>query len=181
MTANEQRLYGLMAEFEEAEHLIEAARTAHEAGYREMDAYSPFPVEGLAEAVGYRPHYRMNWIVVAGLAVGAAAAFGMQYYASVVDYPLNVGGRPLNSWPAFIPVTFELAVLVAAFAAIFGMFALNGLPQPYHPAFNVEGFARASQDRFFLLIHADDPQFDPADTRRFLQELAPQEVNEVEP
>lgn len=181
MTVSERTIFGLMAEFSGAEALLEAAHAAYDEGYRRVDAYSPFPIEGLAEALGYRSRARTYLIVVGGLAVGALAGFGMQYYASVVSYPLNVGGRPLNSWPSFIPVTFELGILVAAFAAVLGMFALNGLPMPYHPAFNVERFDLASQDRFFLLVEADDPRFDLQETRRFLQDLDAEEVSEVEP
>jgi hypothetical protein len=172
-------IYGLMAEFEGANELSAATRQAYQAGYRRMDAYSPFPVEGLAETIGFRGS-PLVWVVLAGLVVGAVAGFGMQYYASVIDYPINVGGRPLNSWPSFIPVTFELAVLVAAFAAILGMFALNGLPMPYHPVFNVPRFELASRDRFFLCIEATDPQFDRQETRQFLEGFKPVEVTEVE-
>jgi hypothetical protein len=170
-----------MAEFGAADELLQAASAAYDAGYREMDAYSPFPVQGLAEVMGYRPRLRLQWIVIAGLFVGAAGAFGIQYYASVIAYPINVGGRPLNSWPLFIPVSFELAILVAAIAAVVGMLVLNRLPTPYHPVFNVSRFQLASRDRFFLLIKEADPQFDVATTRRFLRSLGPLEVREVEP
>ncbi|MBK8901632.1 MAG: DUF3341 domain-containing protein [Anaerolineaceae bacterium] len=174
-------LYGLMAEFGEADELLEAAKAVRDAGYERVDAFSPFPVEGLSPVLGMH-QARLYWIVLAGVLLGAVIGFGIQYYAMVIDYPLNVGGRPYNSWPSFVPVTFELAILVAAFAAILGMFALNGLPQPYHPVFNVAAFAGASRDRFFLCIEAADAQFDLLKTRRFLEGLDGVEgVYEVEP
>ena len=165
-------IYGLIAEFETAEQILEATRRARERGYRRMDAYTPYPVEGLATELGLE-RTRVPMVVLIGGLVGAAAGYFMQYWAMAIDYPLNVGGKPYNSWPAFIPITFELMVLVAAFAAILGMFFLNGLPQPYHPVFNVPRFARASQDRFFLCIEATDPRFDPVLTRTFLEGLRP--------
>jgi hypothetical protein len=172
--------YGLMAEFTTPQALVAAAERAHEAGYRQMDAYSPFPVEGLTEILGPR-NTRLALIVLGGGITGAVVGYGMQYYASVISYPLNVGGRPLHSWPNFIPITFELTILFAAFAAVLGMFALNGLPMPYHPVFNVPGFDLASRDRFFLAIEARDPYFDLEKTRQFLQGLDPVEVSEIEP
>lgn len=163
----ESDLYGLMAEFDEASDLMDAVRAARDAGYERMDAFSPFPVEGLSPLVGMK-YARLYWVMLIGAVVGGIIGFGMQYYAMVIDYPLNVGGRPLNSWPSFVPVTFELMVLVAAFATVLGLFALNGLPQPYHPVFNVAAFKAASNDRFFLCIEGDDPQFELEQTRRFL-------------
>ncbi|NIP18513.1 MAG: DUF3341 domain-containing protein, partial [Xanthomonadales bacterium] len=145
-----------MAEFHEPDSLLAGVERAREAGYRKMDAYSPFPIEGLAEALGFR-RTRIPLVVFLGGLVGCLGGFFLQYWVSAVDYPLNVGGRPLFSWPAFIPVTFELTILVAAFAAVLGMLGLNGLPMPYHPLFHVERFALASRDRFFLCIEADDP------------------------
>ncbi len=174
------RYYGLLAEFKSAEELMQAAQKAREAGYRKMDAYAPFPVEGLPEAVGFKKP-RLPMIVLIGGIVGGTVGFLMQYYASVIAYPLNIGGRPLNSWPSFIPITFELTILFAAFAAVLGMFALNGLPQPYHPVFNVPRFEAASRDRFFLCIESADEQYDPEATRRFLEALNPDGVFEVEP
>ena len=171
-------LHGLLAEFLTPETLLDATRRAHAAGYRRMDAYSPFPVEGLAEALGSEGT-AIPAIVLAGGIVGGAGGFFMQWYATSIDYPLNVGGRPLNSWPMYIPITFELTILGAALAAILGMLALNRLPQPYHPVFNVAAFARASQDRFFLCIEAEDPQFERAATARFLADLGAQEVRDV--
>lgn len=172
-------LYGLMAQFETAEELIEATRSAYSAGYRKMDAYSPYPVEGLAEALGMK-HTWLSMIVLTGGVLGALTGFGMQVYASVFSYPINVGGKPWFSWPAFIPVTFELMVLFAAIFAVLGMFALNGLPQPYHPVFNVERFSQASRDSFFLAIEADDPKFDFDETQKFLESLHSTEVAVVE-
>jgi len=174
-----QRLHGLLAEFDTAEQLLAAAARVRAAGYRQMDAYSPFPVPGLSEAVGFKRTILPALVLLGGL-TGAAVGFGMQYYISVIDYPLNIGGRPLNSWPQFIPVTFELAVLFAAGTAVLGMLALNGLPKPYNPLFNVERFALASHDRFFLAIEASDPQFDAVKTRQLLESLQPHGVYEVE-
>jgi hypothetical protein len=173
-------IYGLMAEFSEPEVLLEASRRAYVAGYRHMDAYSPFPVEGLAEAIGFR-RTRLPLVVLLGGIVGCVGGFLLQYYAAVIDYPLNVGGRPLNSWPAFIPVTFEMTILVAALAAVLGMLALNGLPMPYHPVFNVPRFELATRDHFFLCIEARDHMFDLQRTRQFLESLGAHEVTEVAP
>lgn len=176
----EKPLYGLMAEFLTPDALVEAARRAYGEGYRRMDAYSPFPVDGLAEAIGFR-HNLLPWIVLIGGMIGAGGGFYLQYYISAVDYPLNIGGRPLNSWPAFIPVAFELAILAAALAAVLGLLALNGLPMPYHPVFNVERFELASRNRFFLCIEAADPKFNRDATRRFMEGLNGYGVHEVEP
>jgi Protein of unknown function (DUF3341) len=165
--------YGLMAEFRTAEQILEATRRAHQAGYRDMDAYTPYPVEGLADELDL-PRTRVPFVVLMGGLIGAAAGFFMQYWAMAVDYPINVGGRPYNSWPVFIPITFELMILVASLAAVLGMFFLNGLPQPYHPVFHVPRFARATQDRFFLCIEATDPRFDLQTTATFLESLRPE-------
>ncbi|MPZ77551.1 MAG: DUF3341 domain-containing protein [Deltaproteobacteria bacterium] len=169
-----------MAEFDTPESLRESARRAYQAGYRRIDAYSPFPVEGLAETIGFHHTHLPLFVLIGGL-LGGIGGFYLQYWISVIDYPLNVGGRPYNSWPAFIPVTFELAVLAASLAAVLGMLALNGLPMPYHPVFNVERFALASRDRFFLCIEAADPIFDLKRTGEFLQSLQPKAIHEVEP
>jgi hypothetical protein len=167
-----------MAEFETPRAVLEATRRAREAGFQAMDAYTPYPVEGLADELGLRRTRVPFVVLVAGL-VGAAVGFLMQFWSMAVDYPLNVGGRPYNSWPVFIPIAFEVMVLVASFAALFAMFFLSGLPQPHHPVFNVPRFAHASQDRFFLCIEATDPRFDRERTRQFLAELGPAEVVEV--
>jgi hypothetical protein len=172
-------VYGLLAEFKTPEELIEATHKAHEAGYRKMDAYTPYPIEEVGHALGARGT-RLPYIVLAGGIFGALFGFLMQYYASVIDYPLNVGGRPHFSWPSFIPGTFETTVFLAAFAAVLGMLALNGLPQPYHPVFGVPGFEAASQDRFFLQIEARDPNFDLEETRKFLESFKPESVSEIE-
>jgi len=172
-------LHGIIAEYETPEELLRAAKRAREAGYTRMDAYSPFPVHGLSEAIGLEDH-KVPWTTFFAGVIGAIAGFALQYYISVVDYPLNVGGRPFLSWPAFIPVTFETTVLFAAFGAFIGMLAFNGLPQPYHPVFNAPRFERASQDRFFLCIEASDPMFDRANTRHFLEATGARMVSEVE-
>jgi hypothetical protein len=173
-------IYGLMAEFDNPEDLLVAAQRAHEEGYRRMDAYSPFPVEGLAEAIGFR-RSGLPLVVLIGGILGGLGGYLMQYYMNVIVYPLNVGGRPLHSVPAFIPVTFELTILAAALAAVLGLLALNGLPMPYHPVFNVPRFELASRNLFFLCIEATDPQFDRQRTWRFLESLQPREVSEVAP
>ncbi|MEO7650713.1 MAG: DUF3341 domain-containing protein [Bryobacteraceae bacterium] len=171
-------IYGVMAEFDNPTSLMAAAKKTREAGYRKLDAYSPFPIEGLAEAIGFH-HDKLPLLVLCGGIIGCAAGFGLQYWSSVIEYPMNVGGRPLLSLPAFIPVTFETTILVAALAAVLGMLGLNGLPMPYHPVFNVQRFALASRNRFFLCIEAADPKFDRMATATFLQSLEPREVNEV--
>jgi hypothetical protein len=172
-------LYGLMGEFDSPEALIESARRTHDAGYIRVDAYTPYPVEGLAEALRFHKT-RVPLIVLIGGVTGCLAGFFLQYYVAVIDYPLNIGGRPLNSWPSFIPITFEVTVLIAALSAVLGMLALNGLPTPHHPVFNVPRFALATRDRFFLSIEARDPKFDPQATRSFLQSLGAKEVSDVE-
>ncbi|MEK6405648.1 MAG: DUF3341 domain-containing protein [Acidobacteriota bacterium] len=174
-----RRLYGLMAEFEEPTSVVVAARRAHEEGYRKMDAYTPFPIEELTEAIGIR-HTRLPLIVLIGGIAGCLGGFLLCYWVSTIAYPLNIGGRPLNSWPSFIPVTFECTILLAALSAVFGMLALNGLPQPYHPVFNVPSFEQATRNRFFLCIEASDPIFQEQVTREFLMELGPTEVSDVE-
>ena len=174
-----QPVYGLMAEFEDPTTLVEATRRTREAGYRKMDAYSPFPIEELSEALGEH-HDRLPLLVLIGGVVGGSAGFLFQYWAAVIDYPINVGGRPLLSWPSFIPVTFEMTILVAALVAVFGMLGLNGLPMPYHPVFNVERFVNASRNRFFLCIESKDPLFDKEATAKFLESLEPRGVFEVE-
>lgn len=172
-------IYGLMAEFGNPGDLIVATRRARADGYRRMDAYTPYPIEELAEALEFH-HTRIPQVVLVGGLIGCIGGFLLQYYTAVVAYPLNIGGRPLNSWPAFIPVTFETTVLAAALAAVLGMLALNGLPTPHHPVFNAERFKFATRDRFFLCIEAADPKFERAKTAQFLQSLGPREVMDVE-
>jgi hypothetical protein len=169
-----------MAEFHEPEHIVAAAKRAREAGYTKLDAYTPYPMEEVIEALELH-HSPLPKLVLAGGIVGGLAGWALQYWSSVIAYPLNVGGRPFNSWPAFIIPAFETTILFAAGTAVLGMLALNGLPEPYHPVFNVPGFALASRDKFFLCIEASDPKFDFQATRAFLEGLdgAP-EVSEVE-
>lgn len=167
-----------MAEFTTPEAVLTAAERAHGEGFRRMDAYTPFPVEGLAEAIGFTRN-RMPLIVLIGGLVGGIGAYFMMWYSATIHYPINVGGRPLHSWPAFIPITFELTVLGASFAAVLGMLGLNGLPMPHHPVFNAPNFALASRNRFFLCIQSDDPKFDVVRTRTFLEGLGPKSVSVV--
>lgn len=177
---DEHGLYGLMAEFDHPEELVKAAHRAHSAGFRKMEGYSPLPVEGLSEALGYKRHF-VSLVVLMGGLTGCIGGFMLMWWMSVIAYAHNVAGRPMNSWPAYIPPTFECTVLLAALSAVFGMFAMNGLPQPYHPVFNVQEFSeRASRDRFFLVIEAADPLFDLEKTRAFMQELEPTGVFDVE-
>jgi hypothetical protein len=171
-------IYGLLGEFDSASELIAAARSTRDAGYTRTDAYSPFPIEDLAEALGAR-HTRLPLLVLLGGIVGCVGGYLLQYWPSVIGYPLNVGGRPNHSWPAFIPVTFEMTILLAALTAVLGMLALNGLPMPYHPVFHVPRFALATRDRFFLCIEATDPRFDVTATRAFLEGLGAHDVTEV--
>jgi hypothetical protein len=175
---NATGLYGLIAEFEDPNALIAATQRAHQAGYRRMDAYSPYPIEELHEALGAR-HTRLPLIVLIGGICGCIGGYSLQYWVATMAYPLNIGGKPFHSWPAFIPITFECTILVAALSAVLGMLALNGLPMPYHPVFNASRFALASRNRFFLCIEAKDPQFDLETTRRFLETLEPREVTAV--
>ena len=172
-------VYGLMAEFDDPTAIVAAANRVREEGYRKVDAYSPYPIEALTEAIGFR-RTRLPLIVLIGGIIGCLAGYLLQYYTHVIEYPLNVGGKPFHSWPAFIPITFETTVLAAALAAVFGMLALNGLPEPYHPVFNTPNFALASRDRFFLVIEATDPKFDLEGTRSFMQSLGAREVVDVE-
>jgi hypothetical protein len=171
-------IYGVMAEFESPSALVAAARAAVERGYKKLDAYSPFPIEELSDAL-HLHHNKLPMIVLIGGILGGLGGFALQYYITVLQYPLNVAGRPLNSWPAYIVITFETTILLAALSAVFGLFALCGLPMPYHPAFNVPRFALASKDRFFLCIESTDPLFDRSTTAGFLESLEPKEVSEV--
>jgi ActD protein len=172
-------IYGLMAEFDNPTALVAAARAARETGYRKLDAYSPFPIEELNDALHLHKN-KLPLIVLVGGIAGAILGYLLQYYITVVDYPLNIGGRPLHSWPSYIVITFELTILLAALSTVLGLFALCGLPTPYHPVFNVARFSStASRNRFFLCIEANDPMFDPERTAGFLETFQPKEVCEV--
>lgn len=171
-------LYGIVAEFTDPESLLHAARRAYTSGYRRMDAFTPYPVDDLAEAIGMRRTWVPLITLLCGIA-GGLGGYGMQAYSAIVDYPLNVGGRPLHSWPAFVPVTFELTVLCAALGAVVGMMALNGLPRPNHPIFETPFFAERNQSRFYLCIEATDRRFERRATTEFLHTLAPAEIWEV--
>jgi hypothetical protein len=174
---NAENVFGLAAEFDTHEELSRGAEKAYAAGYRNMDAYAPFPIDGLAEALGKRN--RLPLLVLLAGIIGGAGAYYMQWYANMVSYPINIGGRPMHSWPSFVPITFELTVLCAGLTAFFGSLALSGLPRPYHPMFNLPQFERASQDRFFLCIEARDSAFDPQKTHEFLQSMNPLQVAEI--
>lgn len=171
-------IYGILAEFDSSTDLVYAARAAYAAGYRKMDAYSPFPIEEASEAIGFHKS-RVPLIVLLGGLLGGLSGFGLQYWINVISYPLNIGGKPYDSWPAFIVPTFEMTILFAGLSGVFGMFALNGLPMPYHPLFNVDRFSAVTRDRFFLCVEAADPKFDLVDTQRFMESLKPLSVSEV--
>jgi hypothetical protein len=171
-------LYGVVAEFNDPQSLLDAAVAVREKGYTSVDAFSPFPIHGLAEAIGFHKS-RLSLIVLTMGILGGIGGFFMCWYANVISYPINIGGKPLNSWPAWIPITFECTILLAAFGAVFGMLALNGLPMPYHPVFNVRRFDSASRDKFVLVIQARDPRFRVEEARSFLQTLGPREVTDV--
>ena len=172
------RCYGLIAEFGSADALLDAAWRTNATGYRAVEAYTPFSVEGLPEAIGFAGN-RVPLVTLLGGIVGGVGGYLLQWYSAVVDYPINSGGRPLHAWPAFIPATFEMTVLGAALAAFFGMLLLNGLPKLHHPIFNAPEFDLASRNRFFVAIRATDPDFDVARTRAFLEDLSPIKVSEV--
>ena len=178
MPTRRHPLYGVMAEFDSPEALLEAAKRAHGEGYRRLDAFSPLPIEGLAEAVGFH-RSGLPAIVLVGALIGCCSGYLLQYWGMAVNYPLNIGGRPYNSWPAFVPITFELTILFAALSCVFGLLALNGLPTPYHPVFNAPRFELASRDRFFLVIKARDRKFNREQIKQFLAELHPKEIMEV--
>lgn len=171
-------LYGLVAEFRSPGDLVRAAHQVHAGGYTKLDAYTPYPMEEVIEAL-HLGHSHLPKLVLAGGVAGLVGGWGLQYWTSVIDYPMNIGGRAFNAWPAFVIPAFETTVLLAALAAVFGMLALNGLPQPYHPVFNAPGFATASRDRFFICIEAADPKFDREGTRQFLMGLGA-EVTEAD-
>jgi len=179
MKQAKSNLYGVMAQFDNPTDLVAAARETYAAGYRRINGYSPFPIEELSEAIGFK-RTSLPLIVLIGGIIGALGGFSMQYWMEVINYPINVGGKPFNSWPAFIPITFECTVLAAAFAAVLGMLALNKLPQPYHPVFNAPNFALATRDSFFLVIESKDPKFNHDEVMRFLKSLEARDVCDVE-
>ena len=173
-----QGTYGIMAEFNDPQSLLDAANATREAGYKDIDAFSPFPIHGLTEAIGFK-YTRLSAVVLVMGLLGGIGGFFMCWYANVITFPLNIGGKPSSPWPAWIPITFECTILLAAFGAVFGMLALNGLPMPYHPVFNVKRFENASRDRFFLVIQSRDPKFDVDSVFKFLETLKPREVVDV--
>jgi hypothetical protein len=176
--AQATRVFGLAASFDEAEELLSAVKAVRESGYQKFETYVPFPVEGLTEAMGHPPS-RVPLITLIGATIGGCSAYGMMWFANVIHYPINVGGKPLNSWPAFMPITFELSVLGAAVGAVVGMLVLSRLPQPYHPMFDIAAFRRASRDRFFICIESTDPKFDRVECRRLLETQQPVAITEV--
>src|SRR5882724_6291155 len=179
MKRKHSTLYGVMAQFDNPSALVAAARETYDAGYRQINGYSPFPIEELSEAIGFKRSVLPIIVLIGGI-VGALGGFFMQYWMEVVDYPINVGGKPYNSWPAFIPIMFECTVLVAAFSAVLGMLVLNKLPQPYHPVFNAPNFALATRDRFFLVVEANDPQFNHERVVNLFRTLGAHDVVDVE-
>lgn len=180
MADTPRKLYGLVARFPDQEALVDAAGRVYEEGFRSFDAYTPYPVEGLSRAMRLKPSL-LPLVMLGGGVSGALGGFLMQAFAMGIDYPLNIGGRPLFSWPTYIPIAFELTILFAALGGILGLFIFTRLPQPYHPVFNFEDFLQhGSQDGFYLGIEASDPKFDLERTRKVLQELQPVQIAEVE-
>jgi hypothetical protein len=177
-SVNNDSIYGMLAEFDSPVELTEAAEKAYAAGFRHMDAYSPFPIEEVSEAIGFH-RSRLPMIVLACGLLGMLGGFALQYWVSALEYPLNIGGRPMASWPAFIVPAYECTILAASLSAVVGMFALNGLPQPYHPLFNIMDFENVTRDKFYLCIESNDEQYDAANTRKFMEELHPNNVWEV--
>jgi Alternative complex III, ActD subunit len=172
------KIFGLMAEFDDVNDVIAAAHRVYGAGYRKIDAYSPFPVEELSEAIGFHKNGVAVVCLVGGL-LGCTGAYVLQWWINTISYPINIGGRPFHSWPSFIIVTFEMTILFSGLSAVFGMLALNGLPMPYHPVFNVPRFEFASKDRFFIVVFSSDKNYDAVRTRQFLEGLNPISVAEV--
>ncbi|MGH7803986.1 MAG: DUF3341 domain-containing protein [Candidatus Binatia bacterium] len=172
-------IYGLLAEFDAPQDLVDACKQARQAGYRRMDAYTPYPIEAVAEAIGFHRNLLPTIVLIGGI-LGCIGGITLQYWVSVIEYPITIAGKPHFSWPLFVPIAFETTILCAALACVFGMLALNGLPMPYHPVFNVPQFAMASRDRFFLCLEATDPLFDRTTTRQFLERMSPLSVAEVE-
>jgi hypothetical protein len=173
-------IYGLLAEFDDPTSLVAAAKRTYAAGYRKIDTFSPYPIEEAWEAIGQHDR-RLSLIVLCGGLLGLLTGLGLQEWVHQIAYPINIAGKPLNSWPQFVPVIFELTILFAALSGVIGMILLNGLPMPYHPVFNVARFERASRDKFFLLVESADPKFDRMQTLDFLKTLDASEINEVEP
>ena len=171
-------IYGLVAEFETPTDLVNACKAAYAEGYREMDAYSPYPIEEASEAIGFHKS-AVPLVVLTGGILGGLSGFLLQYWINVIAYPLNIGGKPFNSWPAFVVPTFEMTILFAGLCGMFGMFALNGLPRPYHPLFHVDQFSKVTRNRFFLCVEAIDPKFDLAGTQQFMERLKPLSISEV--
>src|ERR1700761_8678461 len=179
LTLNElPAIHGAMAEFDTPEELVGACERAYAEGYRKMDAYAPMPVEGLAEAIGFRKNYVALAVLIAGIC-GVIGGYSLLFWITVIAYPHNVGGRPLHSWPSYIPITFECMILFSALTALVSMLAMNGLPKPYHPVFNVAAFDRASVDKFFLCIESSDPKFQTEDALQFLRDTGAKEVSVV--
>ncbi len=175
----ENKIYGLLAEFDTTTEIVVAAEKVRDAGFTETDAFSPFPIHEMDEALGIKRSI-LPYVVFAGGIAGLILGLGLQYYTHVIDYPIIVGGRPHFSLPAFVPPAYEMTILLAGFAAVFGMLFMNGLPKPYHPVFNVPRFNLATREKFFLLIKADDPKYDYEETKAFLESLDPQEVFDVD-
>lgn len=175
----DKKIYGIMAEFDTPTELVEAARQVRDAGYKKTDAFSPFPIHEMDEALGIKRTI-LPFMVLGGGIAGLIGGFALQIWVHAIEYPMNIGGRPYLSIPNFVPPAYELTILLAAFTAVFGMLALNGLPQPYHPVFNVPRFALATREKFFLLIEASDPLYDYAEAKSFMESLNPQEVFDVE-
>ena len=179
MRAMEKNIYGLLAEFDTATDLVDAARQVRDAGYTKTDAFTPFPLHEIDEALGIKRSI-LPYLCFAGGIAGLVLGIGLQYFVHVIDYPIIVGGRPHASIPAMVPPAYELTILLTAFTAVFGMLLLNGLPRPYHPVFNVPRFALATREKFFLIIEREDPKFDYEETKSFMESLKPQEVFDVE-
>lgn len=175
----EPQTYAMVAEFDSAEALLVAAEKAKDHGYTALDAFSPFPVHGMSEATGFKCNL-VPWIFLFGGAMGLLGGLSLEAYVSVVDLPLNIGGKPLFSLPSFVPIMYECTILFASLSGALGMLALNGFPRPHHPIFSTPGFERASQDRFFLAIEAKDPNYNVIETERFLKGLKPINVSIVE-
>jgi hypothetical protein len=175
----EKNIYGILAEFDTPTQLVDAARQVRDEGYTKTDAFSPFPLHEIDEALGIKRSI-LPYLVFCGAVTGLLTGIGLQVFVHYIDYPLNIGGRPYISIPSFVPPSYELTILFAGFTAVFGMLFLNGLPRPYHPVFNVERFALATREKFFLIIEAEDPKFDYEETRSFMESLDAQEVFDVD-